>query len=351
VKARILVLRLHSLGDVVLTTGIVRALAESAEVDVVTDAAHRAVFHGHPGVARLWTREELGCASLDLRYDGVYDLQNTPGSRRLAARLGPVRAARHRAAARRWVVLWGDRRPRPRIPHALARYAEACGLAPERVAPSMWVTAEEEAEAGGLVPEIFSRTCPGKASGAAPLVAVLTGASRKSKEAPPETLLRAGAILRARGARIAWVVPPNREPHPAWGSLGPVLRLPLGPLKAVLARADLAIANDSGPMHVAEALGIRVLTLFGSSVPAFGFAPSGAWDRVLAVEDLPCRPCGVHGRNACWLGHWRCLALAPERIAEEAAAILAQARPQREGVAAPAPAPGGNPLGGDRHGV
>jgi heptosyltransferase-2 len=79
-------------------------------------------------------------------------------------------------------------------------------------------------------------------------------------------------------------------------------------------------------MHLAAALGTPVLGLFGSTVRAFGFAPPGSSSRVLEVDGLPCRPCGVHGRDACWLGHWRCVRdLAPERVVAEVRRLLAEA--------------------------
>jgi heptosyltransferase-2 len=100
-------------------------------------------------------------------------------------------------------------------------------------------------------------------------------------------------------------------------------------LKAALATVDLAISGDSGPMHLATALGRPTLALFGSSVRAFGFAPLGE-SRVLEVSGLSCRPCGVHGRDHCWRRHWRCLRdLTPEMVVAEAKAMLA-AREGRE---------------------
>jgi heptosyltransferase-2 len=59
-------------------------------------------------------------------------------------------------------------------------------------------------------------------------------------------------------------------------------------------------------MHVAEAVGTPVVAVFGSTTPKQGFAPRDPRSRVVEV-DLECRPCGRHGRNACPLGHFRCM--------------------------------------------
>jgi heptosyltransferase-2 len=76
---------------------------------------------------------------------------------------------------------------------------------------------------------------------------------------------------------------------------------------AWIARARLVLANDSAPAHIAAALGRPVVTMFGPTVPAQGFAPLG--DRVRIVERrLDCRPCSRHGGDRCPIGTHECLA-------------------------------------------
>jgi heptosyltransferase-2 len=59
-------------------------------------------------------------------------------------------------------------------------------------------------------------------------------------------------------------------------------------------------------MHMATAMRVPVVTLFGPTVQAFGFAPYRARATVLE-RDLPCRPCSAQGGPVCPLGHHRCL--------------------------------------------
>jgi len=350
VEKRVLLLRYHSLGDVILTTGVARAVAAAAgasgercRLEVATEPRFRPVFDGLEWIDRVWNRSQVeravrGLAEVDGGevpgpvpfYDQVIDLQGTPGSRRLSRRLGPSTHLRSRALQRRWLVFWGDRFPRPRIPHVLERYAEVAGLVEDPGRPSLRpevrVTSEEARECDRMIPAALAQP-PGSA------VVCVAGASRRSKEYPRLQLERVAALLERAGRTVWWVEAPDAVALPAeraaaaeGAAPGPtrlVARLPLGPLKALLSRAALVIASDSGPMHLASAAGTPVLALFGSSAPAFGFTPSGARDRVLAVEELACRPCGVHGRDRCWLGHWRCLRdLRPARVAEEALEML-----------------------------
>ncbi len=332
---RVLLWRFHALGDVVLATGVAAALSRDVELWVATEERFQPVFAGLVPPERLLTRAAVE-AGPDVHFERVVDLQGTPGSRRLARRIAPATASvRTRSAARRWIVLWGDRFPRPRLPHAAVRYAAAAALCSSRaascgeetlrsIAPRVVVRPEEEIEARRLAPAVF-------AAAGGPAIALLTGASRRTKEYPRASFLEVAARLGAAGARVWWVEPPGAQPGP--GPPGSeVLRLPLAPLKAALARASAAVSCDSGPMHLATALGLPVLGLFGSTVPRFGFAPLGGRAEVLEVDDLPCRPCGVHGREACWLGHWRCLReLEPARVAAEALRLLDRPRGARGG--------------------
>jgi heptosyltransferase-2 len=84
------------------------------------------------------------------------------------------------------------------------------------------------------------------------------------------------------------------------------LSLPFRELAAVAAHARAIVSNDSAVLHLGPALGIPAVGLFGGTVPEFGFARQGPRDEVAEIK-LWCRPCGVHGRSSCPLGHHRCM--------------------------------------------
>lgn len=86
---------------------------------------------------------------------------------------------------------------------------------------------------------------------------------------------------------------------------------------ALVAGAEVTVSNDSAPVHLASAMNAPVIEIYCSTVPAFGFYPLS--DRMQVIETgepLACRPCGLHGRKACPLGHFRCgTEITPERVA------------------------------------
>jgi len=85
----------------------------------------------------------------------------------------------------------------------------------------------------------------------------------------------------------------------------PVAGLSLREMMGLMARCGLFITNDSGPMHLATALSVPVVAIFGPTHPVLGFWPLGKRDRVLTA-DLECSPCSLHGSRRC-PREWICL--------------------------------------------
>ncbi len=76
---------------------------------------------------------------------------------------------------------------------------------------------------------------------------------------------------------------------------------------SILKSATVVVCNDSAPTHLAALSGTRCVVIYGSTLPAFGFAPRGEKDQVVECKDLSCRPCGLHGRSACPRATLECL--------------------------------------------
>ncbi|MEK7851152.1 MAG: glycosyltransferase family 9 protein, partial [Deltaproteobacteria bacterium] len=74
---------------------------------------------------------------------------------------------------------------------------------------------------------------------------------------------------------------------------------------ALTNRCKVFVSNDSGPMHIATAVGTPVVAIFGPTVQGFGFSPLGK--SVVVEKELECRPCSLHGSSACPKGHFKCM--------------------------------------------
>ena len=335
---RIAVLRLSSLGDVVLALPALHALRHAfpgAALDVWVKEEYRDVVRHDPAVThvRVLERdarrlEDLVSMSAELEdTDLIVDLHGSARTRLLTFRQrAPVlRVRSYRLRRARWVhARWT--RPRP-APHALVRYAQT--LAPIGVVPSgvpvMHGGADAEAWADAWL----------AAWGQPGLVAICPAARHATKRWPEEHWLALLGSLRAQGrAVIAFSMRKERVAFPRLVAAvegDPSSRWcdePLDRMAALLSRAAFAVTSDSGLMHVAAARGTRVIALFGSTAPELGFAPAGAGHVVLCRHER-CQPCTLHGRKRCPKRHFRCMRLLTPDAVLEAVRALATVAPER----------------------
>jgi heptosyltransferase-2 len=330
----VLVVRLGSLGDVLLAGAAGQALhAARPELPItfLVKAEYAALVRGQPWVSEVWTlapgeeRAPGGIAALRRRiqasnFEAVVDLQTSPRSRALLSGHPCVFAWRaNRWARRRWVSLrWTH--PAPVRP-AWMRYVDATvplGVDPAAAAPPRFAL------------DVAARSRAATLDAAWPggrIVLLAPGARWATKRWPEASWLGLGRALAGSGLRVLLAGDAeDRETVPrlvAWAAVEPRARWfegPLADLAAAAALAGGAVTNDSGLMHLAAAVGVPVVALFGSTHPGLGFAPAGPGHVVLCA-DLPCQPCTLHGLARCPLGHHRCM-----RDIDPAAVLEALAR-------------------------
>jgi heptosyltransferase-2 len=311
-STRVLVVRYSALGDVVLATTILaplRARFADLHLEWVTDPLYAPLLEGLPDVAAVHAlRRGKGGNSAQLRrdlrgrFDIAIDLQN-----KLRTALHVREAAPRRITFRRRTVWQGVSAafgydPPLNSAHATELYAEA--LRPLGTGPpgrtQISLSPQARARAGELLERIR-----------APIVALAPGARWATKRWAPQRFAEVAESLAAEGASLVLAGGPgDRE---AFAQLKAGLRAPVAAdlsslsieaLAAALARVDLLVSNDSGPVHLASAVGTPVLALYGpTSTVRWGPRPPG---RSLSLA-LPCAPCSNHGGNRCPAGHHRCM--------------------------------------------
>ncbi len=301
-----LAVRLSSLGDVVLALSAVELLHRrrpDVEIDFLTREAYRPVVDGHPAVARV-LGEDGG--SGDPRPSGTYgrvlDLQGGAKGRAAARRHAPEapRTSYPRAALRRRLLVAAGRRVGAAEP-LVVRFGRAIAgrrVPLDRLQPHRPVGEDARVQAA----RALSRGGPERWALVAP------GASRRLKAIPDALCDQVEEALLGRGWGIVRLLAPAADPAPrGWVAADGARRAFRGDLPAVMAltaAVGVVISSDSGILHLATALDVPAVGLFGPTVPELGFSPLGR-SRVVGV-DLACRPCHVHGPKFCWLGHQRC---------------------------------------------
>lgn len=71
--------------------------------------------------------------------------------------------------------------------------------------------------------------------------------------------------------------------------------------------ATAIISNDSSPIHFASAFNTPTVMVYGATIPAFGYGSLSDKHKIIEVNGLDCRPCGIHGGRVCPEGHFRCM--------------------------------------------
>ena len=98
--------------------------------------------------------------------------------------------------------------------------------------------------------------------------------------------------------------------------------LPTGRFMSLIERCDCLITNDSGPMHIAQALQVPVVAIFGPTHPQLGFAPVGSKNVVLCAN-VKCSPCSLHGGKKCSKKSRYCMDLIdPEMVVQAVERLL-----------------------------
>jgi heptosyltransferase-2 len=331
---RILIVRFSSIGDILLTTPLVRALRrrhEGAQFIYVTKRALAPLVTDNPHLTQVVALEpDESLAHLARR---LRALQPTHG----LDLHGSLRSATLRLLVRcRWSGYAKRKLPRTllvatkldlyrgRVPVA-ERYFEAArrlDVRPDGGPPEFALgAAARERVARWLAERGLDGT-------SAPIAALAPGAAHATKRWPIPHWQALAERLRAAGYRL--VVLGGPEDRGAARQLGapPLVESAAGEFTlqetgACLARAKVLVSGDTGVMHMATGVGTPVVGLFGPTVQAFGFFPYQARAAVLE-QDLSCRPCSTMGTARCPLGHHRCLVeILPDRVAAAVERLVA----------------------------
>ena len=311
-QPRVLLIRFSSLGDVVLTTPVTRAIRArypEARITFATKAVWAPIAERAPGVdhvVALAPGESVRdfAARVGGPFDRRVDLQASLRSAGLRRRLrGRWGVYRPQALRRRWMT-WRHRTTPALLPvperYLLAAREAGLDVVTDGRGAAVAPTIDDRTRAATLVTGPYVVLCP--------------GAAHASKRWPTHHWHALANGLRARGATVVATGTTGERPLLTSPGIIDAFGLALGPTAALLGGARGVVANDSGLMHLATAVGTPVVALFGPTSPAFGYAPYRATARVLQ-RDLPCRPCSTHGGPRCPLGHHACMVdLMPDTV-------------------------------------
>jgi ADP-heptose:LPS heptosyltransferase len=333
---RLLVIRTSAMGDVALTTPVLKGMREQypdVEMLLLTRPAFKPFFSsisgldlffpdlkdrhkGFPGLIRLFKD-----ISRQSEIDYVIDLHDVLRSKilRLLFRLTDVPVAIvDKGRGEKRSLIKGKKKIR--LKHTVERYCDVFAKAGYHVIPSKdkWIVPSPDI---ALKAEFISEMQGGLNIGVAPY------AKHKLKMWPEDNMIHLLSLISEKHKCRFWLFGGDEDSEKLTalqtkipGSTNLAGKLSLDEELVFMSRLDLMIAMDSSNMHMAALVGIKVISIWGGTDPLGGFA---AWMQPdsfsirIPVEELTCRPCTIYGKGECKRGDFACMNwLTPGKVYE-----------------------------------
>jgi ADP-heptose:LPS heptosyltransferase len=311
---KILILRFSSIGDIVLTTPVIRCLKKQlpdAELHYAVKSAYSTLVENNPYISKVHVlrdyMEEIIPAIKKEKYDLVVDLHHNLRTLQIkkALKKTPSRSF-HKLNIQKWIYTNLKINRMPGL-HIVDRYMQTVshlnvqndGQGLDYFIPEREYVKESDIPAAHL----------------AGYIAIVIGAAHGTKRYPPEKvselckliehpiMLLGGKEDYLTGKEIA-----ATDPFKIYNACG---KFSLNESADLVRRSKFVISNDTGLMHIAAAFKKPVISLWGNTVPAFGMMPYyghyNIMNAIIEKKGLWCRPCSKIGYDACPRGHFKCM--------------------------------------------
>ncbi len=323
---KFLIIRFSSIGDIVLTTPVVRCLKKqviSAEVHYLTKASFAPILESNPYIDKVHClKDDMQALIERLRaedFDYVIDLHHNLRTMKVKRGLGKKAFSFNKLNIEKWLYTrfrW-NRMPDLHIVDRYMRTLETFGVKNDGAGLDYFIPKPEELRDSDI-----------PASHQAGYVGLVIGAALATKKLPLHTLkdicrtidhpliILGGKEDAQAGEELVAI-----DPVKIYNACG---KFSLNESADLVRRAKLIVTNDTGLMHIAAAFKRPVISLWGNTVPEFGMYPyyganflshySGNGNSqipydILEVRGLGCRPCSKIGYTKCPRGHFKCMEL------------------------------------------
>jgi ADP-heptose:LPS heptosyltransferase len=311
-SAKILIIRFSSIGDIVLTSALVRCVKEqvpSAEVHFVCKHAFRDVMVNNPNVDKLHCfKRNVGEILPQLkaeRFDYLIDLHHNIRSLRLKMALGVKAFAFPKLNLEKFVAVYFKRIKSLPAVHIVDRYFETVkhlGVVNDEKGLDYFIS---ERDAFDFDNKFGIKKSEG-------FVALVAGGSYFTKQIPIEKLreiciqIKRNIVVLGGKADAETAKQLAKEFHHVKNACG---ELSLNESAYVIKLAEAVISSDTGLMHIAAAFKKKIFSLWGNTIPEFGMTPymTHPESKILEVKQLSCRPCSKLGYHKCPKGHFKCM--------------------------------------------
>ncbi len=310
---KFLIIRFSSIGDIVLTTPVVRCLKKQlpdAEIHFLTKVSFATIVENNPYIdkvhvlANSW--ETMMHALKTEDYDYIIDLHKNLRTMRLKKELGVKSYSFNKLNVQKWVFTNLKWNLMPDL-HIVDRYMETVksfDVVNDGQGLDYFIPEKEETKLNDI-----------PISHHAGYIGIVIGAAHNTKKLPVEKLkelcskidhpviLLGGKEDVENGQQIATV-----DPVKVYNACG---KFKLNESADLVRKAKLIISHDTGLMHIAAAFQKPIISVWGNTVPEFGMSPyygkSEIRNEKFEIRNLKCRPCSKIGYDKCPKGHFKCM--------------------------------------------
>jgi ADP-heptose:LPS heptosyltransferase len=308
---KVLIIRFSSLGDIVLTSLVMRTLKKqkNCEIHYLTKKGFKDIVESNPYIDKVWLFDHnLSEILMGLKtqgFDLIIDLHNNLRSRMIRLYLWHIPATSYyKANLAKWFSVYFKINLFPKD-HIAIRYLNALkkyNVLDDGEGLDYFIPTSDQVRLGGL--NIHK-----------PFIALVIGAAHFTKRIPLHKLKELISLIKGNygilliGGTAEFETGKILESDRVINLCG---KYSINQSASLLEQSSVVIAPDTGMMHIAAALKKPIRSIWGSTLPEFGFWPFyGNKHQDLnvsyEVNGLSCRPCSRFGRNACPEGHFNCM--------------------------------------------
>ena len=319
---KILVFRLSSIGDIVLTTALLRCLRNTfpdAQIDFVVKKQFADILRCVPFVSNVIELDsKKGFSALlairnqlkNEQYDVALDIHKNWRSLFVCNTIGAKQVFRfNKHVFRRWVLTTFHKDIYKEVRPVYLRFIDAAkqlGVVPDGKYTELVVPEQ----LGKSMKDIFVQA---NISFEKRIIALCPGASFSNKQWQVEKFQQlAKRVVLDFDAQVI-LLGGKKESEMCEtiasesGAVSFAGKFDLSQSIAALSMVSLTVANDTGMLHVSEALGVPVVGIYGPTARQFGYFPILPQSKVAQIDNLPCRPCTKMGMNHCPKKHFSCM--------------------------------------------
>ncbi|MGZ4042039.1 MAG: glycosyltransferase family 9 protein [Bacteroidia bacterium] len=309
---KILIVRFSSIGDIILTTPVIRCLKmqlPGAEIHFVTKAVFKETLINNPYLSKLYTFQkdvdeiynELKAENFDLVIDLHKNLRSTRLKQQLKTKsksFSKLNVQKFLAVRLKMIKALPDK-------HIVDRYFETIkplGINTDGKGLDYFLSIHDFVD----IKTLYLKNAVTN------YTVLVAGGSYFTKQIPINKL--AEICSRIQTPMIILGGPADRAVGEELKKQFPQLinlcgSLTLNQSASVIKQSSLVITSDTGLMHMAAAFNKRIISVWGNTIPEFGMSPymPNPDNQIMEVKGLSCRPCSKLGYNKCPRGHFKCM--------------------------------------------